>query len=151
MNKTSVLGLACAALLAACSDDDKPAPVNPVDNHGFSTAATVAVPGTARGDLASDEEYDFFVVTVPAGVTALNIQTFDQGGSSCDLANDGVDPYVEVYDASQDFITWSDDTGINWCEDFTLPVTPGAVYYVTVSGFPPYPFTYTLSVRPIVP
>ena len=151
MNKT--LALACAALLAACSgdDDDKQQPAPASGNHSFATAATLAVPGTAANALANIEEYDYFKITIPAGVTAINVQTFDQGGTSCDLQNEGVDPFVEVFDASQTQIFADDDSGIAWCEDFTLPVTPGAVYFIAVSGYEPMPFSYVLSVRPQSP
>lgn len=149
MKTTSALALVCAALLSACSGGDDDKQPNDPNNHDFATATVLGSPGSARGNLASDEEYDFYKVTVPAGITALNIQTFDAGGTSCDLANDGVDPFVEVFNASEGFVTASDDSGINWCEDFIVAVTPGAVYYVVVSGYPPYPFTYTLKVTPV--
>jgi hypothetical protein len=146
MKKTLALGLACAVLAGCSGGDDDEGPRGVTGNNDPSTAAALSIPGTAVSALANDSEYDFYRVTIPAGVTSINIQTFDQGGTVCDPQNENVDTYVEVYDASSTFITSSDDSGSFWCEDFNVTVVPGAVYYVVLSGYPPYPFTYTVKV-----
>jgi hypothetical protein len=42
-------------------------------------------------------------------------------------------------------VGWSDNSGTNWCEDFAVTLGEGT-NYVAVSGYPPYPFVYTLKV-----
>jgi hypothetical protein len=139
-----ILALACTALLAACSGgDDAPSDAyEPNDSAAEATPFTVG--GSRVATISTGTDYDYYEVTLPAAAT-LRIQTFDAGGTSCDLQNDSVDPYVEVLNASETTIDWDDDSGINLCEDFTTYLTAGT-YYVVVAGFPSYPFRYTLRI-----
>jgi hypothetical protein len=146
MNKT-MSALACAALLAGCSsgDDDGGSFPNPGEpNETLATATALPLGTLIAATIANDADYDFYKFTLATAAT-VHIQTFDGGGTSCDLANDSVDPFVEVYNSSQSWVTLSDDSGINWCEDFTV-FLPAGTNYVAISGFPPYPFVYTLVV-----
>jgi len=144
MKKT--FALAVAAFLAACGSDSSAPTPDPGEPNGSIAEATQMTPGTpVVATITGPTDYDYFKFTVPAGGATVLFQTFDQGGTSCDLANDSVDPFVEVYNTAGSLVGWSDDSGINWCEDFSLTLAAGT-NYVAVSGYPPYPFVYTLKV-----
>ncbi len=148
------LPIVAAAVVSACgggssSGPTTPNPGEPNDTIETATPLTMGTPVVATSSAGTD--YDFYALTVPSGGATVRFQTFDQGGASCDLAGGTVDTFVEVFDASGTLLTWSDDswpgpngTGTR-CEDFTWSLPAGASY-VAVSGYPPYPFVYTLVV-----
>lgn len=143
-----IMAVAIVAMLAGCGggggskNDGNPG--EPNDSTGTATPAALGTPVVATISTVTD--YDYYKITVPAGGATVNIQTFDQGGVACDAAGDTVDTWVDVFDASGTWLTFSDDSGLNFCEDFTVAL-PEGVAYVAVSGFPPYPFLYTVKIR----
>ncbi len=153
MKKT--LALIAAVVMSACSsggDDDGtpnyPNPGEPNDSIGTATQMTPGIPVVAT--ISTEADYDFYKFTVPSGGATVNFQTFDSGGTSCDLGGNSVDPVVAVYAATD--LTYpeaqSDDSGINWCEDFNVTL-PAGTNYVVVRAYPgvPLPMIYTLKVN----
>lgn len=110
-------------------EQSKPLPGNPA----------VIVATVARAD-----DYDFWQVAVPHGGATVRFQTFDEGGVDCDPVNGTVDTFLEVYDAGGTLLAWSDDSGVNLCEDLSLAL-PAGTSHVAVSGYL-YPSVYTLEV-----
>ncbi|HET8542087.1 MAG TPA: hypothetical protein VFL83_19575 [Anaeromyxobacter sp.] len=116
--------------------------------NGSMVAATPLTLGTpVVATLPDVNDYDFYKFTVPARGATVHVQTFDQGGTGCN----SVDTYVEVYDSTpvsdpiDAWVTDSDDTGINTCEDFTVTL-PEGTNYVAISGWSGFPFSYTVKV-----
>jgi hypothetical protein len=137
----TLLVLAMATVLAACgSDSSSNNGLSDSPNGSFATATPLAL-GTMAGDVVSSySDFDYFVITVATGT--INIQTFDAGGTGCNTA---VDTTIDVYTGGQVFVSASDDSGLNYCEDFNVSVTAGT-YYIMVGGWEPFPFEYRLRV-----
>jgi len=143
------LALFAAALVSACggASPSPPSYPDPGEPNGTFVTATPIVPGTPIvATISSAADLDFFAFAVPPGGATVRFRTFDEGGTSCDLVNGTVDTFLDVYDPSKARVAWSDDSGINLCEDFALGL-PEGTSYVRVSTYPGYgPFVYTLSV-----
>lgn len=143
-----ILATGLVALLAACGGSDggggNPNPGEPNETFAQATPLTPGTPMVAT--IAASNDADVYSFTVPTGGATVRFQTFDAGGTLCDPANGGVDPWIEVYTGSQSFVDGDDDSGVQpWCEDLTVSL-PQGTNYVVVGGFPPYPFVYTLRV-----
>ena len=153
MKKTlALLAVGCAL---ACGSGgggttrDYPNPGEPNDTLQTATPIDLGVPIVATA--SSETDFDFYSFAVPAGGATVRFQTFDESGKACDPVNHLVDTFVELYDASGKRIAWSDDSWVlpdgtrTRCEDFTF-AEPEGTQYVAVTGYPPYPFVYTLVV-----
>lgn len=148
--RTRLAALLAAATLAACGGDGAEPPPSPAGEPNETAAqATPLTVGTAvTGTIASEADLDFYVFTVPAGGASVRFQTFDAGGTLCDPTNEGVDPYLDIFDGAVTHVAHGDDVGAGagvWCEDLTVSLAAGT-NYVSVGGFPPVPFTYVLKV-----
>jgi hypothetical protein len=151
MKKTLAL-LAAACALACGGSSSSPTLPNPGEPNDILAKATPLTLGTPIVATSSSEtDFDFYAFAVPPGGAAVRFQTFDESGVSCDPINDLVDTYVELYDASGTRVARSDDSWVlpngprTRCEDFTFAL-PAGTSYVAVTGYPPYPFVYTLVV-----
>jgi hypothetical protein len=157
MKKT--FALFAAAVVSACSGSSRdsttspaaPIAPNPGEPNETLATATPLTPGTpVVATISSGTDLDSYKFTVPSGGATVHFQTFDQGGTACDPAHAGVDPVVEVLDASGTSLWYEDDspsvpTAQPYCEDFTVHLDAGT-NYVVVSGWEPFPFVYTLKV-----
>ena len=117
------------------------------DDYASSTSTTgsVAVGGTATGEIEREGDRDWFAVTLEAGKT----YRFDLEGSLTD-AGTLYDPYLYgLYDADGDLIagTANDDGGAGNNSRVEFTATEDATYYVSVGTYQSYEGTYTLSVR----
>jgi hypothetical protein len=137
------LALVAAALLAACGGSD-PAPP-PADHDSLATAYPIALGRPEVATITAGTDYDFFAFPVPEGGATVRVQTFDGGGSSCDLEGGAVDTFVQVFEPGGARTLWSDDSGIYRCEDVRVEL-PAGTGYVAVTGYAPYPFDYTVVV-----
>lgn len=146
--------LAAAACAAACGGGTTgtaqtfPNPGEP--NDTFETAYPIALGTPVVATASGETDFDFYAFTVPAGGATLRFQTFDESGAACDPAAQLVDTYVELYDAGGALLASSDDSWVvggtkTRCEDFTFAL-PAGTGHVAVTGYPPYPFVYTLVV-----
>jgi hypothetical protein len=151
-----LLALLAAGFALACggggtgTTPDLPNPGEPNDTILVATPIALGTPIVATS--SSQTDFDFYAFTVPAGGATVRFQTFDASGAACDPVNELVDTFVEVYGASGARLAWSDDSWVlpsgarTFCEDFTLAL-PEGTGHVAVTGYPPYPFVYTLVVR----
>ncbi len=146
----STLAPLAAAALVACSGGSgaSPAYPNPGEpNDTLAQATQLAPEAPILATSSSEADYDFYAFAVPAGGATVRFQTFDETGATCN----GVDTFVELYDPAGQRLTWSDDSWAgpdgrgSRCEDFTFALPEGTAH-VAVSGYPPYPFVYTLVV-----
>jgi hypothetical protein len=144
----AVLALACGGGTTG-GTPDLPNPGEPNDTILTPTPLGVGTPVTATA--SGETDFDFYAFTVPPGGATMRFQTFDRSGTACDPVNQLVDTFVELYDAAGARLAWSDDSWVladgtrTRCEDFTFPLPEGPAY-VAVTGYPPYPFVYTLAV-----
>jgi hypothetical protein len=138
MNRT--LALLVGFALASCGGDDG---TDPDGTPARATPLTIGTP--VVGTISSASDVDFYVFTIPAGGANVRFQTFDSGGVACDPANEYVDPYIKVFDANETLVAEADDVPPSLCEDLTVALA-GGTSYVSVAGYQPYPFDYTLSV-----
>ncbi len=130
-----------------------PNPGEPNDTIAGATSSRSAVAlGTPIVATASGEtDFDFYAFTVPPGGATVRFQTFDESGAACDPVDRLVDTFVELYDAGGVRLASSDDSWVlpngtrTQCEDFTFAL-PEGTSWVAVTGYPPYPFVYTLVV-----
>ena len=114
---------------------------------GTDTAGTVAVGGSATGQIELRDDRDWFAVTLEAGKT----YRFDLEGSRTS-AGTLSDPYLRgIYDADGIRISGTTDddggTGRNSRVEFTA--TANATYYVSAGAYGSRTGAYTLSVRDI--
>ena len=114
---------------------------------GTDTAGTVAVGGSATGEIELRDDRDWFAVELEAGKT----YRFDLEGSRTS-AGSLSDPYLRgIHDAAGDLITGTADdesgTGHNSRVEFTA--TEDATYYVSAGAYQSHRGTYTLSVEEV--
>lgn len=131
MKKALLLIVGLAA--AACGGSDS-------DPSPFASATPLTLGELGGGSIGSYSDFDYYEITVATGT--INVQTFDADGVGCDF---DVDPTVEVFNGAKTSVGYSDDSGINYCEDFNVAVTAGT-YFLEVGGWEPFPFTYTVRV-----
>ncbi len=118
------------------------------DDHptGTGTTGTVAVGGSATGDIEHGNDRDWFAVTLEAGTTyRIDLEGSRTGAGTLH------DPYLYgVHDAQGNLIpgTTDDDGGQGW--NSRLEFTPDAdgTYYISAgaNAYGDYEGTYTLSV-----
>ena len=112
-----------------------------------ATTGTVAVGGSATGEVGTPGDRDWFAVVLEAGKT----YRFDLKGSR---TNDGTlyDPYLRgIYDAGGDRIanTTDDDSGWSWNSRVHFTPNEAATYYVAAGADSYRVGTYTLSVTEV--
>ena len=119
------------------------------DDYAAGTvgSGTVAVGGSARGEIETAGDVDWFAVTMGAG----RIYHIHLKGSS---TGDGTlfDPYLDgVHDADGVLIpgTTNDDGGAGWNSQVTFRTDEGGTYYVAASGVERRTGTYLLSVTDV--
>jgi len=148
------LALLAAACALACGGGGTPTP--PLPNPGepndtILSAYAIPLGAPIVATASGETDFDFYSFTVPPGGATVRFQTFDDSGAACDPVNHLVDTFVDLYDAGGTRIAWSDDSWVlpdgthTFCEDFTHAL-PAGTQYVAVTGYPPYPFVYTLVV-----
>ena len=111
-----------------------------------SSPGSVAVGGTATGEIESTDDLDWFAVTLEAGKT----YRFDLQGESTDKGTLG-DPYLwGLYDATGALIdgTTDDNGGGGNDSQLNFTVATSGIYYVAV-GANDDTGSYTLSVTDI--
>jgi serralysin len=92
-----------------------------------TTAATIALDGTADGSIDRDGDHDFYKVTLVAGQSYL-FQTLSTGGTG------DVDTTITVRNAAGDELSYNDDrTGTYSGIRFTA--TTSGTYYIDVGGW----------------
>ena len=122
-------------------------------NNDQTQATALALPGTASQVIGTEDDEDWYRITVPAGGATVRIRTRDASGTTCN----NVDTAVLVLSGTGTLLAIEDDTPVPTCEDFTVPV-PEGTNYIVVGGFPStpvcsscrIPFAYSLEVS-IVP
>ncbi len=152
-NALAVLAvLACALACGGGGGGGTPDLPNPGEsNDTRATAFPISLGTPVVATSSSETDFDFYAFTVPPGGATVRFQTFDRTGVACDPVNHLVDTYVELYDASGTRLAASDDSWVlpdgtrTFCEDFRFAL-PAGTQYVAVTGYPPYPFVYTLVV-----
>ena len=113
------------------------------------TAGTVAVGGSATGDIETAHDQDWFAVELVAGRT----YRFDLGGSP---SGGGTlrDTYLRaIYDSAGRYQpdSYNDDFGGSRDSRVTFTPTESGTYYVRASGDRNETGSYTLSVRDVTP
>ena len=114
---------------------------------GTDTTGTVAVGGSATGEIELRDDRDWFAVTLEAG----KAYRFDLEGSPTD-AGTLSNPFLRgIHDAAGDLIagTTSDDGGAGNNSRVEFTATEDATYYVSAGGYQSGRGTYTLSVEEI--
>ena len=114
---------------------------------GTDTAGTVAVGGSATGEIDFEYDRDWFAVTLEAGKT----YRFDLEGSTTS-AGTLSDPYLRgLYDADGNLIrgTTNDDGGAGSNSRVAFTATANATYYVSAGAHRSRTGTYTLSVEEV--
>jgi hypothetical protein len=122
-------------------------------NNTAAQATVLALPGTASQVVGSEDDEDWYRITVPAGGATVRIRTRDASGTTCN----NVDTIVGVFSSAVTPISIQDDTPAPTCEDFQISLLEGT-NYIAVGGFPStpvcsgcrIPFAYRLEVS-IVP
>ena len=112
-----------------------------------NTAGTVAVGGSATGQIQFRGDRDWFAVTLEAGKT----YRIDLEGSTTSAGNLS-DPYLRgIYDAAGNVIsgTTNDDSGAGYNSRFAFTAAANATYYVSAGAWGDREGTYRLSVRDI--
>ena len=115
---------------------------------GTGTIGTVAVGGSATGEIDYATDRDWFAVTLEAGKT----YRIDLKGAGTD---DGTlsDPYLRgVYDADGNRLagTTNNDGGLWWNSRKTFTASEDGTHYVAAGAYESHKGTYTLSVEEVV-
>ena len=111
---------------------------------GTGTTGTVAVGGTATGEINDGEDLDWFAVTLVAGRT----YRFDIEGRATD-AGTLHDPYLRgIYDADGNLIdgTTADDGGTGGNSRLHFTAEAAGTYYISAGAWRDLEGTYTLRV-----
>ena len=114
---------------------------------GTDTTGTLAVGGSATGEIELGGDRDWFAVTLEAGKAYL----FDLEGSRTDAGNLS-DPYLRgLYDAAGDLIrgTKNNNGGTGANSRVVFAATEDATYYVSAGAHQSRTGTYTLSVTDV--
>ena len=109
-----------------------------------STTGTVAVGGTATGEIERSGDSDWFAVTLEAGKTYV-VELKGRPTRDGTLKN----PYLDgIYDSNGSFVhgTWDDDGGKGRNSLVTLAAEADGTYYVAAGAYERHTGTYTLSV-----
>ena len=134
-------------------EQDTPKTVSEPDGEDFSadtsTDGWVAVGGTARGEIESEGDRDWFGVELVAGAT----YTIDLRGK---WSKDGtlVDPYLRgIHDADGNMIadTTNDDGGLVLNSRVTFTATESGTHYIAAGAHGSRQGTYTLEVTEVSP
>ena len=134
-------------------EQDTPKTVSEPDGEDFSadtsTDGRVAVGGTARGEIESEGDRDWFGVELVAGAT----YTVDLRGK---WKGDGtlVDPYLRgIHDADGNLIadTTNDDGGLVLNSRVTFTATESGTHYIAAGAHGSRQGTYTLEVAEVSP
>ena len=120
-----------------------------VDDYasGTGTTGTVAVGGSATGEIDFYGDRDWLAVTLEADKT----YRFDLEGSGTDRGTLS-DPYLRgIHDADGNLIygTTNDDGGTDYNSRVTFRATEPGIYYVSASAYEYFEGTYTLSVEEV--
>ena len=114
---------------------------------GTGTTGTVAVGGSARGEIATGGDEDWFAVTLEAGKTYwIDLKGSWTGHGTLS------DPYLRgVHDAAGNRLagTTNDDGGEGYNSRVTFTAGEHATYYVAAGGYADLEGTYTLSVTDV--
>jgi hypothetical protein len=115
-------------------------------NATIAQATPIDIGDRVVASISSATDEDFYSFAVPAGGADVLFQTFDASGTACDPSNLGVNPALDVYDATGAPVAHAAD-GLSGelCPALTVTL-PEGTSYVAVTGLPPAPFTYTLKV-----
>ena len=112
-----------------------------------ATTGTVAVGGSATGNIGPPGDEDWFAVVLEAGKT----YRFDlEGSRTSDVKLS--DPYLRgIYNADGERIANTTDNNSGWASNSRVYFTPdeGATYYVAAGAYGTYHGTYILSVTEI--
>ena len=115
---------------------------------GIGTSGTVAVGGSATGEIEYGGDRDWYAVELDAGKT----YRFDLEGSPTDEGTLS-DPYLRgIHDADGDLIadTTDDDGGAGRNSRVGFTATEDATYYVSAGAYSYREGTYTLSVEEVI-
>ena len=131
-------------------DDNEPGRDNADDyTAGIDTIGTVAVGGSATGNLETGYDLDWFAVTLEAGFS----YQFDLEGSRT-AGGTLSDPYLRgIYDASGNILngTTDDDAGDGYNSRVSFTAAEDGVYYMSAGAFGSLQGTYTVSVTELAP
>ena len=95
-----------------------------------ATTGTVAVGGTATGELEENGDADWFAVTLTAGTT----YTIEQKGSSSGVGTLS-DTHLFLYDSSGSYLTDDDDSGLRFESQLSYTPSTSGTYYVAARGY----------------
>ena len=113
-----------------------------------TTIATVAVGGSANGEIEYDGDRDWFAVTLEAGKSyRIDLEGSRTGGGTL------WDPFLRgVHDASGTLIddTTDDDSGTRPNSRVTFTPEQGGTFYIAAGAFRSSQGTYTVSVTEVV-
>jgi hypothetical protein len=129
MKKTLALAVLMAAMGCSSSSDDGPGD-SYEPNDTPENATPISINTTVSAAINPEDDFDAYRITLGA-TTTLNIWTAERDGSGCASP---IDTYVEIWTTGMSFVTDSDDSGLNFCEDFDVTLGAGS-YYVVVSGY----------------
>jgi len=114
----------------------------PIANDFNALAMSAIVKGTIQpvGDL------DYYVITIPAGQTAvLNIATTDGFNSSC--VNNTEDSFLTVYDVNNVALGSDDNSGAGNCAQLQVVGLTAGDYFVEVKSGSNSVFSYALTIQ----
>ena len=103
-----------------------------VDDYAASTATTgsVAVGGSASGNIESVNDIDWFRVTLSAG-QSYRLEALGAGTSNGTLG----DPYLTLYNASGTALASNDDGGTNGNSLLSYTATASGTYYLAARAY----------------
>jgi cysteine-rich repeat protein len=118
-------------------------------NNGIPTAndfSALAISTTVKGTIKPAGDLDYYLVTIPAGQTAvLNVATLDGFNSSC--VNLTQDSYLTVYDVNGVSLGTDDNSGPGSCAQLQVVGLAGGDYFVEVKSGSNSQFSYALQVQ----
>jgi hypothetical protein len=109
---------------------------------GSSTAASVAVGGTATGNHQFTGDSDWFSTTLVAGHNYIIRELGSPTGQGT-LA----DTLVKIHDSSGTLLFTDDDNGVGFSSELAVHSNSGGTYYVDAGGFTSSLGTYTVGVQ----
>ena len=113
---------------------------------GTGTSGTLAVDGTATGEIEYGSDHDWFAVMLDAGKT---YRFGIEGSPSANGYDSLLTPYLSgLHDADGDLIDGTADSDVDGRVDFTA--TEAGTYYVVASTYGEHHGTYTLSVAEVM-
>ena len=113
---------------------------------GTGTSGTLAVGGTATGEIEYGSDHDWFAVMLEAG---KSYRFGIEGSPSANGYDSLLTPYLSgLHDADGDLIAGTADSDDDGRVDFTA--TDAGTYYVVASTYGEHHGTYTLSVAEVM-